>query len=119
MMARRLRRYILPALPRSIIGVLVICLGCFSATAVAAPSRTWATPFPSASREAHLNRILSVLEKRMPSHAVSERARAKLLTLSDGQVRIAASLADRIGEDGHTAVAETAFLLLTVLIILS
>ena len=43
----------------------------------------------------------------------------KLLTLSDRQVRIAASLAERIAEDGHTAVAETAFLLLTVLLILS
>ncbi len=55
----------------------------------------------------------------MPSHKLSEKARAKLLTLSDRQVRIAASLAERIAEDGHTAVAETAFLLLTVLIILS
>jgi hypothetical protein len=48
-----------------------------------------------------------------------EKAQAKLLSLSDRQVRIAAALAERIAEEGHGAVAETAFLLLTVLIIFS
>ncbi len=118
-MAPRLTRYILSILSQPIVGLLVICIGCFSATAVAAPSRTWVAPSESASRDVSLIRIVSVLENRMPSHKLSEKARAKLLTLSDRQVRIAASLAERIAEDDHAAVAETAFLLLTVLIILS
>ncbi len=118
-MARKLTRHTLPMLLGPIVGLLVICIGCFSATAVAAPNRTWVAAPQSASREVNLTRILSVLEDRMPGHKLSQKARAKLLTLSDPQVRIAASLAERIAEDDHTAVAETAFLLLTVLIILS
>ncbi len=119
MMARSLTRHILPTLPQPIVGLLVICIGCFSATAVAAPSRMRVAQSESVSRDVCLIRIVSVLEDKMPGHNLSEKARAKLLTLSDPQVRIAASLAERIAEDGHTAVAETAFLLLTVLIILS
>lgn len=118
-MAPRLTRHNLPTLPPPILGLLLICIGCFSATAVAAPGRTWAGPSLSAPREVMLTRIFSVLEARIPRRESSEKAKAKLLALSDRQVRLAASLAERIAEEGHTAVAETAFLLLTVLIILS
>ena len=119
MIERRFTRHIPATISRAILALLVLCLWGFSATAVAAPGRTRVAPPKSASREVSLLRIESVLENRMPGHTLSEKARAKLLTLSDRQVRIAASLAERIAEDDHTAVAETAFLLLTVLIILS
>jgi hypothetical protein len=118
-MTRRLSQRIRAFLPRSIIPLLVICMGCVSATAVAAPGRMGAAPSLAAAREIHLTRVVSVLESRIPSHELSEKTKAKLLTLNDRQVRIAASLADRIAEEEHGAVAETAFFLLTVLIILS
>lgn len=118
-MARRLTRHTLRMLSRPIVGLLVICIGCFSGTAVAAPSRMSVVPSRPATREVSLARIVSVLEDRMPGRELSEKVKAKLLTLSDRQVRLAASLAERIAEEGHGAVAETAFLLLTVLIILS
>ncbi len=118
-MGGRLTRHILLMLSRPIVGFLVVCIGSFSATAVAAPGRTWEAPSQSASREVSLTRIVSVLETRMPSRELSEKAKAKLLTLSDRQIRTAASLAERIAEEGHTAAAETAFLLLTILITLA
>lgn len=118
-MVRKLTRHILLMLSRPIVGLLVICLGSVSATAVAAPGRAWQAPSPSAPREVSLTRIVSVLEARMPGHELSEKAKAKLLTLDDRQIRTAASLAERVAEEGHTAAAETAFLLLTILITLS
>ena len=118
-MARSLTRHISPVLPRPIVWLLTISIGCFSSTAVAAPGRTWVAPLQPASREVSLARIVSVLEHRVPGHELSEKTKAKLLTLSDRQVRLAASLADQIAKDDPAVVAETAFLLLTVLIILS
>jgi hypothetical protein len=98
--------------------LLVICLGACSATAIAAPDLTWGRPSQSALREASLTRIVSTLENRMPNHHLAEKVKAKVLALDDRQVRIAASLAERIAAEEHGAIGETAFLLLTMLIIL-
>ena len=117
-MVQRLVQLIRPMLPRLMVGLLVTCIGCFSGAAAAAPGRTWVAP-QSASREVSLARIVSILEGRMPGHELSEKTKVKLLTLNDRQLRTAMSLAERIEEEDHGAVAETAFLLLTVLIILS
>ena len=118
-MAQRTPRRALPILARLLDGLLAIGIGCCASAAVAAPDRTWAAPPLRAPREVNLTRIVSVLENRLPSHELSEKAKAKLLALSDRQVRIAASLAERITQADPAAVAETAFLLLTLLIILS
>ena len=118
-MARRLTQHILPMPTRLIGRLLVIWIGCFSATAVAAPGRTSVVPSPRSTREVGLARIVSVVKDRVPDRELLEKAQAKLLSLSDRQVRIATALAERIAEEGHGAVAETAFLLLTVLIIFS
>jgi hypothetical protein len=118
-MARKITRRISPVLPRPIVWLLTISIGCFSSTAVAAPGRTWVAPLQPASREVSLARIASALEDRVPGHELSEKTQTKLLTLSDRQVRIAASLAERIAKDDPAVVAEMAFLLLTILIILS
>jgi len=118
-MARKFTRRIQAMLPGPNVWLLVSCMGAFSATAIAAPDRTWARPPQSALREVSLTRIVSVLENRMPNHELAEKVKAKLLALDDRQVRIAASLAERIAEEEHGAIGETAFLLLTMLIILS
>jgi hypothetical protein len=117
-MARSPTRHISPVLPRPIVWLLTIGIGCFSSTAVAAPGRTWAAPLQPASREGSLARIASVQEHRVPDHELSEETKAKLLFLSDRQVRIAASLAERIANDDPAVIAETASPLLTPFIIL-
>ncbi len=108
-----------PILPRLSVAFLALCIACSTSGAVAAPDRTWAAPPQQVSREVALTRIVSALENRLPSHELSEKARAKLLTLSDRQIRIAASLAERIAQDDPAPVSETAFFLLSLLIILS
>jgi hypothetical protein len=96
-------------------------LPCDSPSALAAIS----SPRPhtpvnrAANRQATLDRILSALEVKMGGESVPGKVRDKLLTLSDGQIRLIASLSDRIDAEDRTAGADIAFLLITALIILS
>jgi len=62
--------------------------------------------------------ILSVLEHRMGSNGPPERARDKLLTLSEERLRLIASLSKRIANAGQTAGADLALLLIAALIVL-
>lgn len=71
------------------------------------------------NRQEALDRILSALEMKMEGDSVPGKVRDKLLTLTDGQIRLIASLSDRIGGEGRAAGADIAFLLITALIILS
>lgn len=69
------------------------------------------------SRE--IDRILSVVEKEVGDRARPAKIRKKLFALNGNQIRLLASLADRIQEDPRSAGARIAFLLLSSLIILS
>lgn len=71
------------------------------------------------ARRADLGRILSVLEVKMGGHTLPAKVKDKLSTLTDGQIRLIASLSDRIADEGHTPSADIAFLLMAALIILS
>lgn len=71
------------------------------------------------ARRADLGRILSVLEMKMGGHTLPGKVKDKLSTLTDGQIRLIASLSDRIADEGHTPSADIAFLLIAALIILS
>lgn len=96
-------------------------LPCDSASALAAIGglRPHTPHNRAVNRQAALDRILSVLEVKMGRHGVPGKVRDKLLTLSDGQIQLIASLSDRIGGEDRTAGADIAFLLITALIILS
>jgi hypothetical protein len=71
------------------------------------------------TREADMSKILSVLENRIGSQRLIEKAKDRLFTFSDAQTRLMADLADRIANEGNTAGGDIAFLLITALIILS
>lgn len=71
------------------------------------------------NREAEMSKILSVLENRIGSQKMIEKAKDRLFTFSDAQTQLMASLADRIANKGNTAGGDIAFLLITALIILS
>ena len=70
-------------------------------------------------RRADVIKILSVLENRTGDKKTLEKARDKLLNLSDRQFSLLASLSQRIAKEGNKAGTEMAFLLMTVLITLS
>lgn len=71
------------------------------------------------NRRADLGKILSALETKMGSHALPGKVKDKLSTLTDAQIRLIASLSDRIAAEGETPSADIAFLLVAALIILS
>jgi len=64
-------------------------------------------------------KILSVLETRTADEKVIEKAAEKLRTLDGRELRLMASLCDRIEESGGTAGADIAFSLMTAMIVLS
>lgn len=71
------------------------------------------------THRANVLKILSVLENKMRDQQLLEKAKDKLFTLSDRQTRLIASLSDRIANEGNTAGADIAFLLITALIVFS
>jgi len=64
-------------------------------------------------------KILEVLEKKMGGKKMSEKAREKLFTLTQGQTRLIISLCERISDGGRSAGADIAYLLVIALILLS
>jgi len=67
---------------------------------------------------ADVSRILSVFENRIEDQQILERTKDKLLTLDQRQIRLIASLSDRVAKEGNTTGADIAFLLMTALITL-
>jgi hypothetical protein len=83
-----------------------------------------AAPFlPRAGHEfdhrAELRKVLSVVEHRTKDGKVLERMREKLSAMSDRNLRLAASLCERIAHDDDSAGADFAFSIVTALIVLS
>jgi hypothetical protein len=86
-------------------------IGSYEPQKKAASPKTYQTEDP--------NKILEVLEKKMGGKKMSPKARDKLFTLSGGQSRLIISLCERISDDGRSAGADIAYLLVIALILLS
>jgi hypothetical protein len=67
---------------------------------------------------ADVSKILSVFENRIEDQQLLERAKDKLLALDQRQLRLIASLSERVAKEGNTAGSDIAFLLMTALITL-
>ena len=67
---------------------------------------------------ADVSKILSVFENRIEDQQLLERTKDKLLTLDQRQLRLIASLSERVANEGNTAGSDIAFLLMTALITL-
>lgn len=65
-----------------------------------------------------VSKILSVFENRIEDPQLLERTKDKLLTLDQRQIRLIASLSDRVAKEGNTTGSDIAFLLMTALITL-
>lgn len=70
-------------------------------------------------REIGVLKIMSVLQTKLGDQRLAEAAKSKLLLLDDGRLRLMSRLCDRVLLDGDTAGSDVAFLLLTMLIVLS
>ena len=70
------------------------------------------------SFSADVSKILSVLEKKIEDQQLLEKRRDKLFTLNHEQIRLIASLSDRVTKEGNTTDSDVAFLLMTALITL-
>jgi hypothetical protein len=67
---------------------------------------------------ADVSKILSVFENRIEDQRSLDRTRDKLLALDQRQLRLIASLSERVTKEGNTAGSDIAFLLMTALITL-
>ena len=70
------------------------------------------------SLSADVSRILLVFENRIEDQELLKRTKDKLLTLDQRQLRLIASLSDRVAKEGNTTGSDIAFLLMTALITL-
>ncbi len=75
--------------------------------------------YPAIHPEAEIRKVLAVLENRIEGKKFTEKAKDKLLILSDRQIRLIISLSEVIVQGDPAPVADIAFLLMTVLIIFS
>lgn len=73
---------------------------------------------PNLDSEKYQSEILSLLGQRIDNQQIIHKAREKLQSLDEGQLRLIASLSERIMVN-RSAGADVAYLLLAALIILS
>lgn len=100
---------------------VVLVGGFLGESAMAATAKTGSkrgNPHTALRRDADTVRILSSLEGKIGGEKLLEKVKDKLSALDDAQVRLLASLSERMANHGSAAGADLAFLLLTALIIL-
>ena len=76
-------------------------------------------PYKGIDRKTEIDRILWMLEGRLEVQKLPEKAKDKLSTLNNEQIRLIDSLSVRMAHKAHTIAADIAFLLVTALIVLS
>ncbi len=106
---------------RITIGLVLFQIAVFPLGTTGAISRTIDPHFdnPSASHlRSDVLKILSVLENKIEDQQLLGKTKEKLLSLSDRETRLIASLADRVTQGGDTTGSNVAFLLMTALITL-
>ena len=83
------------------------------------PSLLKDTRISPINKDCDLNKIINVLESRIKSHHLPEKAKNKLAAMKDEEIQILKSLCDRMSETGDTTSADFALLLATAVIVLS
>lgn len=101
----------------SVVVVILLCSPVPSAGGVTGVKL--ARPHVSMKYKSNTSRILSVLKERIKDKKIFDKTKEKVLTLSDSEVSLIASLCDRISKNENTAASELAFSLVAALIILS
>jgi hypothetical protein len=116
MKKKGIRRIALVAIWPLLISLAVISPGLAAARSVQSipPTRP-----EIVDEQAAIWKILEVLESRVEDPKLVEIAKKKLLTLDRRKTHLLSSLCDRIENDGHAAGSDVAFLVMTILIVLS
>ena len=70
-------------------------------------------------QDSSMAKIMPVLESRVDDQKLLEKAKDKLAIMDEAEIRLIASLCERISLDRGTPDADIAFLLVTALIVLS
>ncbi len=70
-------------------------------------------------RKADVNKIMVMMRTKITDPKLLEKTREKLLTLNDSELVLITSLSEKITKDRERPATDIAFLLITVLIILS
>lgn len=70
-------------------------------------------------READVQKILCVLEKRIGDQKLLEKTKGKLVTLERSELDLITSLSEQMTKEGERPGVDLAFLLITALIILA
>jgi hypothetical protein len=83
------------------------------------PVRVQTAQLSQEQRARDLARIIGVLESRIKNHLLSEKAKNKLASMNDKNIRLIESLCERMDKAGDTASADFAFLLVTAAIVTS
>jgi hypothetical protein len=103
--------------------LLVMSLALAGVSPAAGRYGTTARTLPRAGQEfdhrAALRKVLLVVEHRTKDEKVLEKMRDKLTAMSDRELRLAASLCERIARDDDSAGADFAFSIVMALIVLS
>lgn len=86
-----------------------------SGNAALFPTRT----VPAFDHRAELRKVLSVVAHRTKDGKVLEKMREKLSAMSDRELRLAASLCERIARDDESAGSDIAFSIVMALVVLS
>jgi hypothetical protein len=117
------RRYFISATAVLIVLMIALCLDAPTASARPAQEavvnklpygvRGLSAPSPD------MMKVLSVLDVRVEDGNLREKAKEKLATLNGEDLRLIASLCERIAARGHDAGAGIAFLMAAMLVVLS
>lgn len=126
-MADTVKRYIKPAMTVLIILMYTVGLGGLPASARPVQNQDAVAKKlyngirgDSAPLSQDMIKILAALETRVGDRQrLLEKTEEKLARLSEKDLRLIASLCERIPADGHSAESDIAFLLATALVILS
>lgn len=101
----------------SVILAILLCFPPISAGSITRAELV--KPHVSFKHKRDTSRILFIIKQRIKDKQLIAKTKEKLLTLSDSEISLIASLCDRISKNDNTAGAELAFSLVAALIILS
>jgi hypothetical protein len=73
----------------------------------------------TAAEKGELNKILPVLEDKIPDRKLLEKSKEKIYSMGKNEVRLVAALCEKISDEGENAGSDIAFFLVTALIVLS
>lgn len=77
------------------------------------------TPAHMTAYKGDIKKILPVLQEKIHDGKILEKSKEKIYSMDSGEVKLVATLCEKISDGGDTISSDIAFLLVTALIVLS